>query len=124
MNFRKTESMDIFESSWFGVAERKMDWAAARQRILTENVANADTPGFVGRDVVSFDEHLSRNEAGARTEVDSDEASNAWGGSFDGNRVVLEEQSIMSTETAGQYQMASRLYRKGHELLSLAVSSK
>ncbi len=38
----------------------KMRWHQARQKLLAENVANAETPGYQGRDLkaYSFSEHL------------------------------------------------------------------
>ena len=38
----------------------KMQWHQARQSVLAENVANAETPGYQGRDLkaYSFEEHL------------------------------------------------------------------
>lgn len=109
--------------SWLSLAAKRMDWAAGRQKVIAENVANADTPGYVGRDVVSFDDHLSRSVAD-RTSPESEEATNAWGGSFDGNRVVLEEQMIMSREATSSYRLAASLYSKGHSLIALAVSDR
>lgn len=114
--------MDLPGDSWFGLAGRKMDWAAARQRAIAENIANADTPGHVGRDVVSFEDHLS--QASARGSVQTEEATASWGGSFDGNRVVLEEQMVLSNGAASDYQLAARLYRKGHDMIGLAVAGK
>lgn len=113
--------MDLFEQSWFRTAGSRMDWAAARQKVLTENIANADTPGFVGSDVVSFEDHLSRS-AGLRGDVRTEEASSSWGGSFDGNQIVIEEQMMLSTEASGQFNLATSLYKKGHALLAIAAS--
>ena len=114
--------MTLIGNSWFGIASANMDWAAGRQKVIAENVANADTAGYVGRDVVSFADHLARS-SGERRSPDVEEASNSWGGSFDGNRVVLEEQMMLSNEAASSYQLAAKLYAKGHELIALSVSS-
>lgn len=113
--------MTMIGDSWFSMAALKMDWAAGRQKAISENVANADTPGYVGRDTVSFEEHLSRT-GGARQGPETEEAANSWGGSFDGNRVVIEEQLMLANEAASSYQLAARLYGKGHDLVVLAVS--
>lgn len=109
--------------SLFSIAAKRMDWAAGRQKVIAENVANSDTPGYVGKDVVSFEDHLSRSGID-RVSPESEEASNAWGGSFDGNRVVLEEQMVMSREAASSYRLAASLYSKGHDLIALAVSDR
>ena len=38
----------------FALAEHKLAWLDARQRVLAQNVANADTPGYKPRDLGSF----------------------------------------------------------------------
>lgn len=46
----------------------------------------------------------------------------AWETALDGNNVVLEQQTIKAAEVAGSYQLAAELYRKGHDLLTVAVT--
>jgi flagellar basal-body rod protein FlgB len=43
----------------FALAEQRLGWLDARQRITAQNIANADTPAFVPRDVVPFEKYLS-----------------------------------------------------------------
>lgn len=43
----------------FSLADRRLAWADRRQQVLTQNIANADTPGFRGRDVVPFAAQLA-----------------------------------------------------------------
>ena len=38
----------------FSLAESKLGWIDARQRVLAQNIANADTPGYRAKDVVAF----------------------------------------------------------------------
>lgn len=114
--------MDLLGQDWFKTAAARMDWAAARQKALAENVANADTPHYIGRDVVSFEDHLARAER--RGEVATEEANNSWGGSFNGNMVTVEEQMMFSNEAAGSYKLATSLYKKGHSLLAIAASAR
>lgn len=114
--------MSSIGDGWFGIAAQRMDWATGRQKVIAENVANADTPGYVGRDVVSFEEHLSRAVGNGRGTPDTVEAENLWGGSMDGNRVVLEEQMGLANEASSAHQLAGNLYRKGYDLLNIAIS--
>ena len=123
--------MGLTNNSWMETAAEKMRWAEGRQKVIAKNVANADSPGYIGRDVVSFEEHLQRADAfghgafgGERREPEEIEAAASWGGSFDGNSVVLEEQAILSSETEGQHRLASELYSKANKMLGAAVSSK
>jgi flagellar basal-body rod protein FlgB len=116
--------MTTTDTSLFKLASLRMEWATARQKAISENIANADTPGYVGKDVQSFEDFLQKAESGAGGGVETTEATNAWSGSFDGNRVVLEEQTLLSTSNAGDFALATKLYRKGHALVALAAGRK
>lgn len=43
----------------FDLAGRRLSWAAQRERVLAQNIANVDTPGFQPQDVAPFAETLS-----------------------------------------------------------------
>lgn len=115
--------MDVFDKGWMGLASEKMRWAEARQNQISQNMANADTPGFIGRDVVSFEDHLKNRLYDPNAEVRSEEAASSWGGSFDGNQVVLEEQQFLANSAENDHRLASELYKKAHGLLGIAISS-
>lgn len=100
----------------FQLASARMDWLSARQKTVATNIANADTPDFRAKDITSFEDFLSSGSAQER------EAESAWDQSLDGNRVVLEEQMLLATETEENHRLAARLYRKGHDLISMAAS--
>ncbi|MDG4648622.1 flagellar biosynthesis protein FlgB [Roseibacterium sp. SDUM158017] len=128
--------MNLSGVSFFNLASQRLSWLGESQRVVAENVANADTPGFSARTTTGFDEMLSgaraaglsvtdpRHIAGTDTagSVRSIEDPDAWSTSLDGNTVVLEQQAIRSSELSGSYQLAATLYRKGHEFLQLSVS--
>jgi flagellar basal-body rod protein FlgB len=44
----------------FALAERKLSWIDTRQQQLSQNIANADTPGYKPRDVEPFSSVLSQ----------------------------------------------------------------
>ena len=123
--------------NFFNLASQRLSWLSESQRVVTENVANADTPGFKAKTTGGFQEmldtatpanrltttragHLSGSAGPGNVEVRED--ADTWGETLNGNTVVLEQQSIKANEIAENYQMASALYRKGHELLQLAVT--
>lgn len=109
--------------TWFQLASRRMEWLSSRQHVIAENIANANTPGYAGRDVQSFDDFLKADaEVGRGAVVEDTPAS--WGGSKDGNSVVLEEQAILAAQSAGEFRLASRLYAKGHQLVALAAGRR
>ena len=127
--------MSLDAMSFFKLASQRMHWLSARQRVVAENIANADTPGYRAQDVAGFDEHLRAarrpHVAAADTalaphqaEVSVQESAAGWGGSFNGNTVTLEQQTVLAAETAENHKLAARLYRKGFDLLSLAATSR
>lgn len=115
--------MDSPAQTWFQMASRRMEWLSSRQHVIAENIANANTPGYAGRDVQSFDDFLKADvAAGGGAEVQ--EAPASWGASKDGNTVVLEEQGILAAQSAGDFKLASRLYAKGYQLIALAAGRR
>lgn len=122
-------------TSFFNLASKRMAWLAETQRVVAENVANADTPGFKARTTEGFDKmlsegvqaHLKVSHPGhigstQSTTVGVDVDPDAWGASPNGNTVALEQQSIKANEINESYQLAASLYRKGHELVRLAAT--
>ncbi len=43
----------------FALAEKRLDWIDQRQRVLAQNIANADTPDYQARDLSPFEKLLS-----------------------------------------------------------------
>lgn len=127
--------MNLHSMSFFQLASQRMHWLGANQKVVAENIANADTPGFKARDVSPFSEmvdgarsggiktthsgHIggSSNSGGVRVVADE----TAWERSIDGNSVVLEQQTLKASEISESYQMASQLYAKGYQVLNLAI---
>lgn len=130
--------MRLADMSFFNLASRRMNWLGARQQVIAQNVANSDTPGFRAQDVSPFADVLRSTGAGgvrttntrhigglagSRTDgVSTVEDPEAYETSLDGNSVALEQQTIKSTEVSENYRLAAQLYRKGHEMLTLAAT--
>jgi|TARA_R110002049_G_scaffold29972_2_gene101975 flagellar basal-body rod protein FlgB len=131
--------MNLSNLSIFGLASDRMTWLSARQKVTSENVANAATPNYQAKDVSSFStllENRTSTEAGLATTHDKHISS--WAGAaqgireindststattLDGNTVNLEEQAIRASEISDQYRMAAQLYRKSYDLLTMAVT--
>lgn len=120
------------------LASRRLDWLTQGQRVVAENVANADTPGYAARRTASFSELLGGRGPtgvaitrpghigglGGNSAVRVEEDPDVWDRSLDGNTVVLEQQTIRSGQIDAQYRLAAGLYRKGHEFLRMTVSGR
>jgi flagellar basal-body rod protein FlgB len=113
----------------------KMKWHQARQTLLAENVANAQTPGFRGRDLkeVDFAERLQlRAVPTAVTQPGHILAATGTGGfnseqagAFEvtpgGNAVSLEEEMMKVASNQMDYQAATTLYTRSLKLIRTAL---
>lgn len=129
----------------FSVLKSKLDYVNQRQKLLSENVANADTPGFAPRDLKPFTISWAMKHAGASKGVglaqtdashmtgpsDGGNADNAFNTStgadsevrIDGNQVVLEEQMMKLTQARIDYEAAIDFYQQTTSLLATAAKS-
>lgn len=114
--------MNLDNINLFQLASRRLQWLSDRQKVVSENIANADTAGYRAREVEDFETYLDRAEAAELLpNAEAAEVEATWAETISGNNVVLEEQILQASDTAGQYKLASNLYRKAHEMV-LAVS--
>lgn len=51
-------------SNLFSLLSEKMDYLTQRQGVIAQNIAQANTPGYKPKDLVSFDEVLKQTSAG------------------------------------------------------------
>lgn len=117
--------MNIEDTNLFQLASRRLQWLADRQRVVSENIANADTSEFRARDVQSFDSYLDLADGEALSPTaETYEIKGGWFNDKTGNNVVLEEQALLASETAGKYKVATNLYRKAHEMLLTVAGSR
>jgi flagellar basal-body rod protein FlgB len=127
--------MAISNISIFSMLRTRMQWHQERQRLLAENVANADTPNFRGRDLAppKFDETLTAASVDLVRTAPSHLSAAAGGGSqfrsereqFEirpgGNGVSLEDEMMKVAANQMDYQAASALYSRSLGLIKLAI---
>jgi len=123
----------------------KLKWHQARQGVLAQNIANANTPNYKPQDLKRVDfsslvPETSRNSgsiSAARTNAahiklpalgTSGSSSRYevvktvdWEITPNGNAVSLEDQMMKVTENQMEYQAATTLYSRSLGLLRLAV---
>ncbi len=104
--------MNTAPSDVFALAEKRLAWIGQRQGVLAQNIANANTPGYVAKDIKSFGEVLASQTGPGMPAPAVVPVANASGRSLDGNGVVLDEQLEKVAETDGAQQLASNLYKK------------
>lgn len=116
-----------------GLAERRLQWLEKRQSVLAGNVANADTPGYVAKDVSPFQgvlqNHmaltLAQTEPGHLAGNGGSGRAAATGGSVSiaGNEVKLEDQLEKVADTNDQQRLATTLYSRYTSMISTALGS-
>lgn len=117
--------MNTDPTSLFDLAPKRLQWLSTRQKVVSENIANADVSGFRAKDVESFASYLDGARAsGAMAEAEIKEADVGWGSDMTGNNIVLEEQLMEANANAGQFKIAANLYRKAHEMLYTVVGRR
>lgn len=132
--------MAFSDLTLIGFLKTKMQWHQGRQRVLAENIANADTPGYKANDLrpMRFENQMrsssvaqvsaarthSAHFAGAIVSEHSSfgtKSGNGWEVTPEGNAVVLEEQMIKVSENQFDFQMASTLYTRSIGLFKTAL---
>jgi flagellar basal-body rod protein FlgB len=131
--------MNMPDMPLLSMLRERMNWLHNRQDVLTQNVANADTPGYVSRDLKPQDfEALMRGNTrngSAMLSTDPRHISMKAGGASrfedilapggvanpNGNAVSLEGEMIKVSETQAQFQAAANLYAKAMSMMKTAI---
>ncbi len=123
----------------FAVLGKRMEWLSQRQKVLADNIANADTPNYQPRDLnpgefyrilrkqspdlkprATDAAHLQgRASRGGPARVERQ--GKTWETSPSGNAVVLEEQLIKVSKTQSDYDTMVNLYRKQLDMFRTAL---
>ncbi|MGE3332996.1 MAG: flagellar basal body rod protein FlgB [Rhodospirillaceae bacterium] len=132
--------MDLNNLKLFKMALTRMDWAAQRQKVLAQNISNADTPNYRPHDLkqVNFKDVL-RGQTEPRVKVARTDAHHLKGTipeqepfrensvrktfeqSPDGNQVIVEEQMQKVSETRSDYNTAVQLMQTHMKMMRIAV---
>lgn len=131
--------MGFYDLPLIGQIKGRLSWLDERQRVIAQNVANADTPGYVGRDLSQPTDFAAALRAGngavrmtrtsamhiapagqsnARFDTTSAPDSET---TLDGNSVVVEEQMLKMAESRMAYDAAIGFYQKSMTMLRLAA---
>ena len=132
--------MDLPDIPLFSMLRQRMGWLNQRQSVLSQNVVNSDTPGYVARDLKPVDfaaalKATSGGQGNAMRATDprhmtigpaaqagfEDFQSNDVEASPNGNSVSLEMEMIKVSDTQAQFQAAANLYSKAMSLMKTAI---
>jgi flagellar basal-body rod protein FlgB len=138
--------MTLDDIPLFSMLKSRLGYLSERQRLIAQNVANTDTPGYAPQDLKPFTvpsaaaggagggtlalapvqtnpAHLSGSQAsaggGAQTWSPQTTADSET--RLDGNKVVLEEEMMKMTDARTNYDTAIGFYEKSMSMLELAI---
>ncbi len=91
----------------FSILESMMDVASFRQKILSSNIANADTPGYKSKDI-SFQSELNKAINGSKGNYDVFNTDSLMD-NRDGNTVSVDVEMTKVAENQLIYNSAAQL---------------
>jgi flagellar basal-body rod protein FlgB len=132
--------MSFTDMPLFSMLRERMSWLNARQTVLSQNVANADAPGYNAQDLkpLDFESMLKNAQPGAfnpglavtdprhiansnaQPQFESTDSADTEG-TPTGNTVSLEEEMIKVADTQAQYQAATNIYAKAIGMFRTAI---
>ncbi len=117
----------------FTLASQHERWATVRQAVLTRNIANANTAGYVSQDIQPFSAvlddtaqvTLAQTEPGhlSASGDSQDPALRDWQPKETGQPVALDQQLMQSDETNRAFSLDVGIVREFHKMLLTAVRS-
>ena len=130
--------MDLSRTPLYAMISQRMGWLSERQRVIAQNVANADTPGYQARDLRPQDfgrmlSSLRQRLAPAATDGNhiTPSGSTSSGAARDraqpfettlsGNSVSLEREMTKAADSAVDYQLVTNIYRRQLSMLRTAI---
>jgi flagellar basal-body rod protein FlgB len=131
--------MELTGTNLFQALAAKMRWHQARQSVLAQNVANADTPGYLEKDLKPFsfgDDGAPKSVAmmtvSSSSPMSFHIASGGGDSGFDsgadgtevtpsGNSVTVEDEMMKVSSNDMDYQTATALYTRSIRLIRLAL---
>jgi flagellar basal-body rod protein FlgB len=131
--------MPISDIPIFSMLRTRMQWHQERERVLSENVSNSDTPNFRPRDLtqLKFDPsvppalsplNLARTDtghiAGAASAAQLQGRSSFYDIRPAGNAVNLEDEMIKVAQNQMDYAAATALYTRSLGLIKIALGTK
>lgn len=126
--------MDFSSQPLFAMLSQRLNWLTARQKVLAENIANVDTPGYQAHDLkkLSFEQMVNAQSASlpmTRTNIQDISTSVAPGvesadvvkdkpleTTLSGNSVTLDSELMKLSNTASDHTLALNLY---HDQLAM-----
>ncbi len=141
--------MDLDKLPLMAALQRKMEWLNERQKVIAENIANANTPNYKPSDLkpLDFSDLLAQqtggpgadvgaklqmvstspNDIGAETATAPPQAVKQHGPfetSPTGNAVVIQDELVKLAQVQIDYSETTSLYKQQLNLFAIALGKK
>ncbi|CAA9317246.1 MAG: Flagellar basal-body rod protein FlgB [uncultured Microvirga sp.] len=129
--------MTVAQPPLISMLKTRMHWHQTRQKLLAENVSNADTPGFRPSDLrepafrptgaaaaigVAVERTNPAHMAATAGRAGEDpQSARSFEVTPSGNGVQLEDEMLKVAQNQSDYQLAASLYQKSMSMLKIAV---
>jgi len=135
--------MGLDDIPLLSMLKSRLGYPDERQKLIAQNVANSDTPGYAPKDLTPFQVHLAgQGGAGFASTLALEPVATTPGHlsaqsaaplpfkpigtadsetRLDGNKVVLEEEMMKMSDARANYNATISLYEKSIGLLQMAI---
>ena len=132
-------TMDLGSISLFSMLSDRIAWLTKRQQVLAHNIANANTPGFIPKDLEPGDFNRMAENASGCISVSATNGSHLTGSSRSnasyrvveqqgdlemtpsGNAMVLEEELMKVSETVMDHRITANLNSKHINMIRMVL---
>ena len=117
----------------FDLATSQQHWLAVRQAAVAENVANANTPGYVAKDVAPFDDVLQQTQLqlvstnprdfslNPLSSEDATKDASPWEVVPSGNSVSMEREMLKANAVSRDYSMNTAIVKSFAQRFTVGV---
>jgi flagellar basal-body rod protein FlgB len=118
----------------FELASQQSQWLSARQAIIAENVSNANTPGYISKDLQAFTEFLDKTNLQMvsthqghlgldpfDSQTFGGHKAPTWEVTQSGNSVGLEQEMIKAGEVNRSFSLNTEIVKAFHGMLMSSV---
>jgi flagellar basal-body rod protein FlgB len=129
--------MDTSSIPILSILQKRMAWLGQRQTVLSQNIANVDTPGFTPSELKSLDFSKALRDSTSSVSLRVTNARHIplspKNGGYDdyqvndkladptGNTVSIEQEMIKVADNQAQYQAAVNIYSKTLSMMRTAI---
>ncbi len=117
----------------FDLASTQQNWLATRQAVVAQNIANANTPGYVAKEVAPFKNVYDQTQLdlvstspghmalGPLNADDATKDASPWEVVPSGNSVSMEREMLKANEVSREYSMNTAIVKAFAQMYTVSV---